>query len=292
MLPARPTFVGFVVLAPAMVGCAGNVSGSSGTVDAEATTTHALVIVERTADAVEGVHAEASARFVRVPAWSSMNDAFRAIGAGIDLPAAGTCASQARGAGNATLDVVPVVELSDVGPVALEVGDSATRLVPRQLPDVTDVVSGVVYARATEGSLLPAAARYVLRVGGVPGLAAFDVEAIAPGDPNDVHVSGEEPAGVLVASGPSVDLAWVSDGSDDVIYVDVQPAGVRCVFSAGIAPGADVNVHAALSTSLLDDTGTLAIHRLRREAMIARGVDDGELRFDFARSIAYVRSLP
>jgi hypothetical protein len=31
------------------------------------------------------------------------------------------------------------------------------------------------------------------------------------------------------------------------------------------------------------------VHRLRQEPIVARGVDDGEVRFDFSRSIAYVR---
>jgi hypothetical protein len=284
------------LVAPAAIGglgCAGNVSGSPAGGDAEATTTHAVVIVERKVDGIDGVHAEASARFIRVPAWSSMNEAFRAIGAALDLPTPGTCASQTYGAGRTSGETVPVVELSDVGAVALEVvGGRSTHLLPRQLPDVTDVVTGVVYARAIEAASLPAGAPYVLHVGGAPGFGAFDVAAIAPGDPSDIHISGEGPAGKLVASGASVDLTWAPDRADDVIYADVQPAGVRCVFSGSSATGGDGLAHGSVSTSLFDDAGALVIHRLRREPVIARGVDDGEVRFDFARSVSYVRALP
>jgi hypothetical protein len=75
-----------------------------------------------------------------------------------------------------------------------------------------------------------------------------------------------------------------------VIYADVQPAGVRCVLAGGRTAGGDGLAHSSVSTSLLDDTGTLVVHRLRREPMVAPGVDDGEVRFDFARSIPYVRA--
>lgn len=288
----RASYVSLVLVAPAALGCAGNVSGSAGGGDAETTATHAVVIVERTVDAVDGVHAQASARFVRVAAWSSMGEAFRAIGAALDLPDPGTCASLRYGATGASAAAVPVVELSDVGTVAIEVpGGAATRLIPRQLPDVTDVVSGVVYARAAEATLLPASTPYVLRVGGGPGFGAFDIEALAPSDPSDIRFAGEDPTGTLVAKGSAVDVAWVRDGVDDIVFVDVQPAGVRCVLSGSgdRATGSDGFARGSLSTSLLDDAGTLVVHRVRQEPVIAPNVDDGEVRFDFSRSVAYVR---
>jgi acyl-coenzyme A thioesterase PaaI-like protein len=278
-----------LLIAPVALGCAGNVSGSPGSGDVEATATHGLVVIQRTVDAVDGVHAEASARFVSVPAWSSMSDAFRAIGAALDLPEPGTCVSQSHPAGGTTGEVVPVVELSDVGSVVLEVAGGATRLVPRQLPDVTDVVSGLVYARTTEATFLPAAAPYVMHVGGASGLGAFDVEAVAPGDPSDVRVAGEDSMGPLTVSGPFVEISWSRDGSDDVVFTDVQPAGVRCVFSGDQATRGDGLAHGTVSTSLLDEAGTLVVHRLRREPMVAPGIADGEVRFDFARSVPYVR---
>jgi len=292
MLSARLFRIACLPIAPAALGCAGNVSGSGGSGDAEATATHAVVIVERTVDAVEAARAEASARFVRVPASASIDEAFRAIGAALDLPDPGKCVSQTYAAGAATSEAAPVVELSDVGSVALEVvGGSETRLIPRQLPDVTDVVSGVVYARATEAALLPAGALYAVHVGGAPGVGAFDFAAVAPGDPSDVQVAGEYTTGTLVARGASIEIAWTPDRPDDVLYADVQPAGVRCVLAAARGPGGDGLAHSSVSTSLLDDAGTLVLHRLRREPMVAPGVDDGEVRFDFARSISYVRDV-
>ena len=65
------------------------------------------------------------------------------------------------------------------------------------------------------------------------------------------------------------------------MYVDVRPNGVRCVLEG--------SGHGSVSTMFFDDAGTLVVHRLHREPLAARGIDTGEVRFDFARTISYVR---
>jgi hypothetical protein len=270
---------------PAAVGCAGTVSTADG-VDAEATTTTAVVAIERTADSTEGSRAEASARFIRITAASSAGDALHTIGAALDLPATGSCATVASLA-SAPVAQTSVVELLDVGEVTLRADGVETRLAARQLPDVTDVVSGVVYDRATDSALLPAATSYTVHVAGGHGLEPLEVTAAAPGDPEDVRIVGEDVAGTLVASGANIELSWSTSASapgepaGDIVYVDVRPNGVRCVL--------DGSGHGAVSTLFLDDEGTLVVHRLRREPLTARGIDSGEVRFDFARTVAYVR---
>jgi hypothetical protein len=275
-------------LVSTVMGCAGAMSGSTEGADAETgTTTSAIVAVERTADSTEGSRAQASARFIRVTAPSSATDGLRAIGAALDLPAVGSCASMAALVSSSVVQA-PVVELLDVGEVTLLAGGVETRLSARQLPDVTDVVSGVVYARATDPSLLPAATTYVVRVAGGHGLDPIEVTAVAPGDPDDVHIAGEDVPGALTATGSAIDLSWSSSSSasaelsEDVIYVDIRPNGVRCVLDSSAGRG-------SVSTVFLDDAGTLGVHRLRREALSTRGIDSGEVRFDFARTVAYVR---
>jgi len=267
---------------PAALGCAGTVSGpADGTGDAEAvTTTSALVSVQRTADATEGSRAEASGRFIRVTGPSSTGGALRAIGAALDLPAPGTCAAIAS-LGDAPVAPAPLIELVDVGEVSIVVDGVETRLSPRQLPDVTDVVSGVVYARATDPALLPASGRYMLHVAGAHGLPAIDVVATAPGDPADVQITGEDVVGTVLATGAAVDFSWTNDRAGDEVYVDVRPSGVRCVLDAG--------GRSSVSTLLLDDAGTLVVHRLHREPLRVPGVDTGEIRFDFARTVSYLR---
>jgi hypothetical protein len=272
-------------LVPAALGCAGTVSSGADGVDAEATArTSALVSIERTSDPTVGSRAEASARFLRVLAPSSADDALRAIGAALDLPAAGSCAAIAARAGDAPAQLT-MVELVDVGGVTIEVGGVETRMSPRQLPDVTDVVSGVVYARGADPALLPDSARYQVRVTGNAGFEPFTVSAAAAGDPAEVRVAGEDEAGTVIATGANLEISWPATGGDDVVYLDVRPAGVRCTLGT---LGSDV-ARASLSTLLLDDTGTLVIHRLHREVLRTQSVDSGEIRFDFARTLSYVR---
>lgn len=279
----RISLVALIAAAPAAMGCA--VAGTDG-VDAEPVSrTNAVVAVERTSDPVEGVQAQASARFLRVSASTSTDEALSAVGASLDLPAVGTCAAvgtldQAR----ATAGAAPVVELVDVGTVSLQAAGAETLLWPRQLPDVTDVVSGVVYARAAaDPSALPPSARYVVRVGGA-GLEPLELAAWAPGPADDIRVAGED-AGQVVASGATLALSWATNSAgDDLVYVDVTPHDVRCVFG-------DTG-SASLSTVFLDEQGALVVHRLHREwtsGWATRGIDTAEVRFDFARRVGYTR---
>src|SRR5579883_1656456 len=234
-------------------GCAGSVSG---TADAEAgTTTSAVIVIERNVDATQGARAEGSARFIRVAAPASAADALHVIGAALDLPPRGACATVSSLAGaSVPTDTAPFVQLVDVGAVSLEADGVGMRLLPRQLPDVTDVVTGVVYDRAAEAALLPAASRYVTHVTGGPGLPSFDVVSSAPSDATTVRLTGEDGQGRLTVTGGSVELAWPTGSADDVVYIDLGPGGVRCVFD-------DVG-HGSVSTLLFDDAGTVMVHRL------------------------------
>jgi hypothetical protein len=285
----RSRFWALIFFTPTIVSCAAAVSASDVAGDAETTTTSAIIVVERTADPAGTPHAQASARFVRVARTSSSDEALRAIGAKVDLPARGTCAPLASLAdGVGPDDPAPFVELLDVGLVSLEPSAGPeTRLVPRQLPDVTDIVSGVVYARAADPGCLPAESRYALHVGGGPSLPAFDAIAVAPAAPSDVLVAGEDGASAIVITDESVQLTWSARPTGDSIYVDVQPAGMRCLVQAGGRGGNDS--HGVLPSSLSGDSGFFVIHRLHREPLRATGLDSGEIRFDFARSVTYRR---
>jgi hypothetical protein len=261
------------------LGCAGTVSGSPEAADAESATTSAIVVISRTTDASQGSGAEASARFIRVAAPASTQDALRAIGAALDLPARGSCAAVGSLV-TAPAAPTPFIELIDVGAVSIEADGIQTRLLPRQLPDVTDVVSGVVYGRATDPSLLPTSTRYLVHVAGAADRLPLELEATAPDDPSAVRIAGEGASG-LVASGEWVNFAWTPGGADELVYADVRPSGVRCAFDeVGLA---------AMSTLYFDNAGTLVVHRVRRERLSSAGIDSAEVRFDFARTVAYVR---
>jgi hypothetical protein len=279
-------------LAAAAFGCAGTVSASGEASDAEASAaTTAVVVVERTTGAGDAAGGEASARFVRMRVRAAGEDALRAVGANVDLPARGSCVSLSSipsyGVAGAT-EPPPVVELVDVGAIAMNANGVETSLLPRRLPDVTDLVSGVVYARSTGATLLPDRTRYVVHVAGRTDIDAFDVIAYAPGDPSDVRVAGVSDRAAVVP-GSSIDLSWEPENASDVVYVDVQPVDsgivvptVRCAF-------ADEGHGSIPSAVVLVDEGTLRVHRLHREAFRVRGIDAGEMRFDFARVVAFSR---
>ena len=249
----------FLSFAPVVFGCTSTVAGSPDAVDAETTTeTSAIVVIARTSDAARGTSAEASARFLRVASPSSAVDALHAIGAALDLPSRGACASIVSLAGTAGLPGVkapaahpPLVELVDVGDVSLEVDGEITRLLPRQVPDVTDVVSGIVYARGTfrprsggagdvpsGPSLLPPATRYIVHVAGGHDLGAFDVAMMAPRDPSEVRIAGETAQALELGSSDGVAFSWTPDGPDDLVYVDVRPESAS--LRSTTPPSADV----------------------------------------------------
>jgi hypothetical protein len=171
----------------------------------------------------------------------------------------------------------------------MEANGVRTPLFARQVPDVVDVVSGIVYARAAEGDLLPPRTRYTLRVAGAADADAFVVEATAPGDLAELRVSGQDARAVVLAAGAGADLAWDAGSPDDVVYVDVNAGGdlgahtptLRCAF-------ADTG-SATVAAALLPDEGTIGIHRIHREHFRARDVDSGEVRFDFAKVVSFSR---
>jgi hypothetical protein len=128
-----------------------------------------------------------------------------------------------------------------------------------------------------------------VHVSGGPDIDPFDVSATAPSDPTDVHIGGEDSAaGLVVAAGAPIEMAWTVEATEDSLYVDVQPAAVRCALDGAQRP-AEAAAHAAVPASVVDEAGTLVLHRVHSEALLARGLEGGEVRFDFSRSVAYVR---
>lgn len=278
-------------------GCSANVSATPEQADAEANAsapTAAVIVVQRTVG--DGARGEAVARFMRMRGRQDQADALRVVGAAVDFPALGTCLSLttldrsvaiAPVSAVSPLEPAPSVQLLDVGAVSMEANGVQTQLFARQVPDVVDLVSGVVYARATDAEFLPARGRYVLRVAGALDADAFVVPASAPGDLGDLRVAGQDGRVVALPPAAAADLSWEPGAADDMVYVDVNATSVaqmptiRCAFSdAG---------RATIAAALLPDDGTLSIHRVHRERFRARGIDSGEMRFDFAKVVSFSR---
>src|SRR5207253_402293 len=153
------------------------------------------------------------------------------------------------------------------------------------------LVSGVVYSARGDG--LPSRSPYTLRVEGAPELdvAPFAVTATSPGEPSDLRIMGDDGhrGPVALVAGTPVEVTWdassVGGGGgggggggalDDLVYVDVtlgSGSGVvttRCLY-------ADAGRATIPAAALAADEGSLAVHRLHREAFHVRGVDPGEV---------------
>ena len=249
----------------AATGCSAVVGSSEGA-DAQSASVTGVVVVERTVSDSSPQRGEASARFVRFR--GALDDGMlRLVGAGLDLPAVGECSVASDRAAARS------VELLDVGSVSIEslgTGDHVN-LAPRQVPDVVDLVSGTMYSARIDDTAVPSDADVAVVVAGSADVPAFSVRTKTPEPPADVELAGLDAA--------SADLTWTAAGAD-AIYVDVDGAS-RCSFSD--------EGHASLPSSLFSDQGTLAVHRLHREKLSIPGLDGGEVRFDFARTISYRR---
>lgn len=243
----------------AATGCSAVVTGSPEEADAHGTSVTGVVVVDRTISGDEASRGEASARFVRLQ--GAIDDgALRLVGAGLDLPAIGECSIVRDQTSTKS------VELLDVGAISIESGGQRIALAQRQVPDVVDLVSGSVYsARIDEGSV-PSSADVAVMVSGSADVPAFSVRAKTPDAPSNVRVT-------MGAS--SVSLDWAA--GHDAVYVDVN--GSRCSFGD--------DGHATIPANLFGDDGVVTVHRVRREKLSIPGLDGGELRFDFARVIAY-----
>jgi hypothetical protein len=286
--------LGIVAFAAASVACSAPVAASSDTADAEAAASPAtaVVVVERTSGPGDASHAEAVARFVQMRAGAVDDQALRMVGAAVDFPALDACEAVGKTWGGDS--PARAVRLADVGLVTLEAsqamtpGSARTSLVARQLPDVADLVSGVVYTARGEGTLVPHA-RYALRSTGTAEVDPFEVLATAPPEPGDVKVDGQDGrVAVALTPGSGATLSWEPGAPEDLVYVDVvsragDGAVVRCLF-------ADAG-HATIAAAAFGgvEEGTVSVHRLHREAFRAKGLDSGEIRFDFARAIAFTR---
>jgi hypothetical protein len=289
----RLPFLAFSLLCVAGIGCSAPLA-SSAEPDAEmSSSSAAVVLVERTVSVDDNARAEAVARFVRMRSGAVDDDALLMVGAAIEFPALGTCAPLAA-ARPAESGPARAVQLVDVGTIGLEANGLRTSLQARRLPDIVDLVSGVVYStRAPDPDTFPSDTAYVLRATGRPelDLAPFTVFATAPREPDELRVAGQDPhapGGLVLPSDTATSLTWTAGNREDVVYVDVTqsaasgPSSVRCLFE-------DAGHAVIAATAMTNDDGTLTVHRLHRETFQTAGIDAGEIRFDFARTVSFRR---
>lgn len=177
-----------------------------------ATQTAALVHLERNEGSSHVV-----ARYVRAARVTA--EAVRATGGTFDLPALGQCSPI-----DAHVSIAPApVELLAAGSTAVLQGDAVVELVPRSVPDMSDLVSGFVYSKTA--AIAPGPASLVLA--GVAEPITIDV----PAPLTDLEVDGLRGASLdLDVSAAAVRISWAAAPGESVVVADVHGAAiaVRC----------------------------------------------------------------
>ncbi len=269
---------------PFLAACATEVDASNSP-DADSTETAAAISIDTTsyADETTPAHSTAVARFIR--ARSSVNEGtLQMLGAALDLPPKGTCA----GVATHTEASAQAVQLVDVGAINLDVAGHSQFLAPRNLPDMDDLVWGVVYSARADATEAPISGPISLRVAGSKDVGAFSIDVADIGAPTDVRFDGEAVSPIAI-TGDDVHVTWSrAPSSNDVIYFeiasDAPSDGENRICAEADTGAATLDAHLFASGH-----GDLTIHRLHRETVTAHGIDDGEARFDFARVYEFSR---
>ena len=285
---AKARVVPTLALLASSLGAACSVAPVEDGADADiATTTHALITVERSssANSVDAPRAAAFAGFVRTPPEVDASAMLKLAGFGLDLPAVGLCGEPSHD----RLSKVPPsqlgrVEFLDAGDVSLRTSNTSTLLATRALPAVTDLIAGVVYTtRDRAADPLPASTNYTLTTsGGV--LGAFNVNAAAPPVLTDVTIANT-PFADLNALSPrsTLALSWARGKTGDWVYVELTThdgsATTRCTFRDEAGTGS-VPAGAFVGSG----AGEVSLHRVHSEPFASGSVDAGEVRFDFEQS--------
>ncbi len=258
-------------------------AGQEGTSEPVATTTHALLRIERSAHvgAENDATGAAFAGIVRVPLLVDPEPLLRLSGKAVTLPALGQCALVSHeGAALPTSDLSRA-EFLKAGDVLLGSADSQTLLAPRAFPLE---VAGVVYtSRDRASTSLPLGPGYLLRTTGSEQLASLELRVQAPEELRDIALGGYPLSTVeSVDSASGATLSWRAGETPDVVYVEV--AGAPEVGALGVCAFRDSDGFGTLPRGLFGavGNGSLTFHRLREVAADVPTLDGAEVRFDFA----------
>jgi hypothetical protein len=271
-----PSWLGLLLLVSAC-------TGVEGSTEPVATTTHALLRVERSARV--GSESEASglafAGVVRVPELADPEPLLRLSGKSVTLPAAGQCLVP-----NHEPDAVPLSDLAraeflNAGDVTLGTTGAQTLLAPRAFPLE---VSGVVYtSRDRASEPLPSGAPYLLKTTGSEQLPALELRVQAPDELRDLTLGGAAlEALTSIDASEAVPVSWRPGDARDTVYIEV--AGSPNLGTVGICAFRDSEGRGALPRGLFGavGSGSLVFHRLREVAADVVTLDGAEVRFDFA----------
>ncbi|HEY6080143.1 MAG TPA: hypothetical protein VIW29_15120 [Polyangiaceae bacterium] len=255
----------------------------------QATTTHALLRVERSA--MVGAEGEAIGKafagVVRVLETSDPEPLLRLSGNGLALPAVGQCATANREREALPTTDMGRAEFLALGEVHLAASDSETLLAPRAFPSPQADVSGVVYTSRDQASEpLPGAAGYVLKTTGSEQLPPLELRVQAPELLTNVALGGLALEQIdAVSTATQLEVSWRAGDGRDLVYVEVAGADVGTL---GACSFRDSDGHGRLPQGLFGalGAGRLTFHRLREVAAEVRALDAAEVRFDFELTTA------
>jgi hypothetical protein len=274
------------IVAMPSAACSANVV-AAGT-DANASSTQALLVVERNAPADgagDGARAHASMWFLRSADEQSLEAAKRLVTDVLELPRVGECAALGSRRVEPPASSATPVELAFAGDVFVEAAGSRVQLAMRAFPDVANLVSGVVYTAPGQSDLaLSPSGRLLVGSSGSDGLAPMEAQVEAPASPAGVEVDGAPLGSTSLEArrGRPLMLRWQPGTARDLVYVDVDPVPgspgdrVRCAMAdtgAGVVSAMAIPETPALS---------MAVHRVRVTPLRASAGEVGTAHFDLA----------
>ena len=260
------------------VGCTG--AGPEVALDADiAAHSEGIVFVERVSDG-SGARVHVGGRFfrsqgVRVESLPEL--------VGAPPSAAVTGCTERASMGEGADPTQAEVQLLDVGAIDARAEALVARMAPHRLPDLWNVVSGVVYG--LDGDLPAGAWQFTGAGDPVTQRGAFDVSG-APPDPIANLRLGDDalplPSGqaVVLPRRGGLSLRWARGASSDRVAVVFEGAGT---LSCGARDDGtfDLDGHQGDRVrELLRQGGTISVHRLRVIPFAMAGISRASLVFD------------
>ncbi len=257
-------------------------AGADTSADADVSSrSEGIVFVERVDDG-SGARVHVGGRFVRATGIAA-DGLWELVGAPPSPPPSG-CVERTASADLAD-SVRAEVQLLDLGAITARSESLSTRMVPHRLPDLWNVVSGVVYGADGDGA--GASWQFTGTGDAASGRGAFDVAGSAPEPLGDVRL-GDQPlpstvgAAWLLPRQGAISVRWSHGSVADRVAVVVEGAGT---LTCGARDDGSLDLDGATADrarELLRQGGTLAVHRLRTVPFTVRGVDRASLVFDQA----------
>jgi hypothetical protein len=271
----------------ALSGCSADVVAAGA--DANASSTHALLVVEQSAplQSTEPARAHASMWFLRVSDEPSVEAVTRLVTDLAEVPAVGTCVAPAsRRAERITTSLAPV-ELAFAGDVFIDTAGSSVQLAVRAFPDVANLVSGVMYTAPGQSDLgALESGELAVRASGTEGVPTFSAIADAPEAPQELRIDGLpiDSQELQARRDRPLSISWSAGEPGDGVYVDIDPVPgslsdrVRCAM-------ADTG-QGQIATMAIPETSALrlSVHRVRVTALHGASGDIGTAHFDVAVS--------